>query len=229
MVPAFLEELPFIPMLISNKADHKKLPRPKSSRLPNGRTVIAAKTDNERILARALAEVLNVDHVSVDDNFFNDLGAHSLLMARFCAKMRQSQILSNVSMRDIYLYPTIAKLADHLGNAAGEDSVTAKAGPFHIPSNFAYYGCGALQLLFYGGYSLVGLWIFAAGFSWIYAATGSPIELYLRSASFALAAFIALSAIPVAAKWLLIGRWKAESIPIWSLRYFRFWVVKTLV
>ena len=35
--------------------------------------------------------------------------------------------------------------------------------------------------------------------------------------------------IPIAAKWLLIGRWKAETIPIWSLRYFRFWVVKTLI
>ncbi len=40
------------------------------------------------------------------------------------------------------------------------------------------------------------------------------------------AAFVALNAIPVAAKWLLIGRWKEEVIPIWSLRYFRFWLVK---
>ena len=39
----------------------------------------------------------------------------------------------------------------------------------------------------------------------------------------------ALTALPIAAKWLLIGRWKQEAIPIWSLRYFRFWVVKTLV
>ena len=30
-------------------------------------------------------------------------------------------------------------------------------------------------------------------------------------------------------KWLLIGKWKEEVIPIWSLRYFRFWLVKTLI
>ena len=38
-----------------------------------------------------------------------------------------------------------------------------------------------------------------------------------------------MTAVPIAAKWLLIGRWKAESFPIWSLRYFRFWMVKTLM
>ena len=30
-------------------------------------------------------------------------------------------------------------------------------------------------------------------------------------------------------KWLLIGRFKAQSIPIWSLGYFRFWVVMTMM
>ena len=40
---------------------------------------------------------------------------------------------------------------------------------------------------------------------------------------------VGLTLVPVAAKWLLVGRWKTESFPIWSLRYFRFWVVKTLV
>ena len=41
--------------------------------------------------------------------------------------------------------------------------------------------------------------------------------------------FVALTAISIVAKWLLIGRFKAQSIPIWSLAYFRFWVVKTLM
>ena len=40
---------------------------------------------------------------------------------------------------------------------------------------------------------------------------------------------VLFSAIPIAAKWLLIGKWKQEAIPIWSLRYFRFWAVKTLI
>ena len=105
MVPAFLEQLPFIPMLISNKADHKKLPKPKRPHFLTGKKPVAAKTEKERILAHALAEVLKVERVSVEDHFFNDLGAHSLLMARFCAGIRKNPAMSNVSMRDIYHEP----------------------------------------------------------------------------------------------------------------------------
>ena len=46
---------------------------------------------------------------------------------------------------------------------------------------------------------------------------------------FAAGSFVALTAISIVAKWLLIGSFKAQSIPIWSFAYFRFWVVKTLM
>src|SRR5262249_906634 len=43
------------------------------------------------------------------------------------------------------------------------------------------------------------------------------------------AALLVVGAVPIVAKWLLIGRWKPESIRIWSLAYVRFWIVKTLI
>src|SRR4029453_4519171 len=55
------------------------------------------------------------------------------------------------------------------------------------------------------------------------------LEIYLRAVAFAVGSFVVLTGIPIIAKWVLIGTWKAETIPIWSLRYFRFWVVKTLI
>ena len=131
-------------------------------------------------------------------------------------------------MREVYLNPTVAKLAERLGQGADEGVVTAKREPFHVPSDFAYYGCGALQLLFYAVCSLLGVAFFDAGLEWTYAAVGDPLKVYLRSVAFGVGSFVVLTAVPIAAKWVLIGRWKAESIPIWSLRYFRFWVVKTL-
>ena len=229
MVPAFLEQLSFIPMLISNKADRKQLPKPKGPRLTVDKGQVDPRNEKECLLAAALAEALQVERVSVEDHFFNELGAHSLLMASFCAKIRRNPGMSRVSMRDVYLNPTVAKLASYLGETADDDFGAAQPEPFHVPSNFSYYGCGALQLLFYAGYALLDIWILVAGFSWISAADGDPVEFYMRSVAFAVAAFVGLTAIPIAAKWLLIGRWKAESIPIWSLRYFRFWLVKTLV
>ena len=67
-----------------------------------------------------------------------------------------------------------------------------------------------------------------AGFQWA-TASDSVVDLYVRGVVFGAGLFVALTAVPIAAKWLLIGRFKAQSIPIWSFAYFRFWVVKTLM
>ena len=228
MVPAFLEELPFIPMLISSKADRKKLPKPKGPRYHAEGKFVEAKSESERILAAALADILKLERVSTEDHFFNDLGAHSLLMARFCASIRRDPVMSHVSMRDIYQNPTVAKLAMWLDSTADDNVIATKREPFHTPSDLSYYGCGALQLLFYAGYGALTLWIAAVGFRWVSAA-GTSFDLYLRSVAVAVAVFTGLTALAIAAKWLLIGKWKPETFPIWSLRYFRFWLVKTLM
>ena len=36
-----------------------------------------------------LAEIVGVESVSPDSHFFDDLGADSMLMARFCARVRK--------------------------------------------------------------------------------------------------------------------------------------------
>ena len=54
---------------------------------------------------------MGTERVSVDDNFFDDLGADSMLMARFCARVRKRPDLPSVSMQDVYQHPTIRSLA----------------------------------------------------------------------------------------------------------------------
>src|SRR5882757_252364 len=229
MEPAYLEKLDFMPMTSSHKADRKALPAPKGPRLAvaSGRFV-APRSEAEQTLAQSLIEVMKIERASVDDHFFQDLGGHSLLMARFCSEIRKRMNVS-VSMRDIYLNPTIAKLAEHLKSATPEATVEAPREPLHIASNLAYYGCGALQALSYASYGVVWLWLMTKGFEWSYAAIDNVAVAYLRVVAFSVGIFVLLSAIPVATKWLLIGRWKEEVIPVWSLRYFRFWLVKALI
>src|SRR5438445_1662153 len=55
------------------------------------------------------------------------------------------------------------------------------------------------------------------------------VESYLRLVLFSGVAFLVVCAVPIAAKWLLIGRWKPQQIRLWSLAYVRFWFVKTLI
>ena len=89
MIPAYLERLPFLPVLASNKTDREKLPPPNSPRVRLIETHARPTTPTERLLARALEDTLRLAEVSVDGDFFNEYGAHSLLMARFCARVRQ--------------------------------------------------------------------------------------------------------------------------------------------
>src|SRR5207247_10302727 len=70
-----------------------------------------AATGVEAAFAEVLAEVMRVDQVPGDSHFFDQLGADSLVMAHFCARVRKRGNLPPVSMRDIYRYPTIRSLA----------------------------------------------------------------------------------------------------------------------
>jgi len=91
-----------------------------------------------------------------------------------------------------------------------------------------YVLCGALQALFYLGYSYLGVLAAVEGFQWIVAGS-EGVESYLRLVLFGGVAFFVACAVPIVAKWLLIGRWKPQSIRIWSLAYVRFWIVKSLI
>ena len=72
----------------------------------------------EGTFAEVLAEVMGVERVSVDSNFFDDLGADSMVMARFCARVRKRPDLPAVSIKDIYQHSTIKSLATALGDDA---------------------------------------------------------------------------------------------------------------
>ncbi len=195
----------------------------------------------ERVFADVLAEVMQVERVSVDSNFFDDLGADSMVMARFCARVRKRPDLPAVSIKDIYQHPTIQSLATALSDAqpaavespAATSVEVAKPAPSSLevakPARTSQVVlCGALQLLIFLGYSYLAALVIAQGYEWISAGTG-VLDIYLRSVLATSALFLFLFTVPIVAKWILIGRWKPKQIRIWSLAYVRFWVVKTLV
>jgi len=228
MIPSYLERVAEIPMLPSHKADRKALPPPTGPRFTAGSVAYVAPADDlERTLAEALAEILGVERVSTADDFFADLGGHSLLMARFASVLRERVPGADISMRDIYLNPTVAKLAS-IVRTQEEARPKTRAVPYRIPSNLQYYGCGFLQLLTYAALVWLGLETLVLGLDWLLGAS-SIADIYLRIVTFNLAAFAFFSLLPIAAKWLLVGRWKQETFPIWSLKYYRFWTVRFLI
>lgn len=183
----------------------------------------------EQLLAEILAEVAHIEHVPAESHFFDDLGANSLTMAHFCARVRKHPDLPSVSIRDVYGHPTIRGLAAALTEAPAPPSAPPEpAEPVRQGSTFRYVLCGVLQLLLFGGYCLLAASGYAQGYEWVADASG-VVEIYVRSAVFGALAFLALCVLPVAAKWLLIGRWKPREFPVWGPAYLRFWLVRALL
>ena len=149
MVPAYLEELPVDP------DDAQQQGRPQETAEAAGAALLGRhelRLAEDRKRARplaALADVLRVERVSTEHHFFDDLGANSLLMARFCAVIRKNPRMSNVSMRDIYTNPTIAKLAAHLDSIDRRVRRNASANRSTFPSNLVllHLRCAAACVL----------------------------------------------------------------------------------
>ncbi|MBT2550808.1 Pls/PosA family non-ribosomal peptide synthetase [Arthrobacter sp. ISL-65] len=236
MVPAYYEQLTTIPMMPSGKADRKQLPRPlERVSLAGTGAYTAPATPAETSLAEQLGVILGLDRVSTDAHFFNDLGANSLLMAHFCARIRRETDLTPPAMQDIYQNPTVRQLAAVLTEVQpalatgptgyGTDLITDAAVP--LPTTFKYVVCGAIQLWIFLGYTMYAAWLLVFGFKWV-SGGRDLVDMWLRSVGFGALMFLLLSMTPIILKWILVGRWRPRQIRIWSLDYVRFWTVKTL-
>jgi amino acid adenylation domain-containing protein len=120
MIPEIFEQVAAFPLTTSGKVDRKRLPAPRLLR-PNLDTAFERpRTSAETIIANVWQRVLGVDRIGVDDNFF-DLGGHSLRMTQVMALLQQ-QFDRPLSMVELFQYPTIHSLADHLAGRAPADN-----------------------------------------------------------------------------------------------------------
>lgn len=184
-------------------------------------------TVTETVLAEVLAGVVRKEVIPLDSHFFDDLGANSLVMAHFCARVRKREDLPSVSMRDVYGYPTIRSLAAALADTPEPTApVEAEAPP--AGSTARYLLCGLLQFLVFAVYCVLAGTVTGQGYEWVSSGSG-VVQVYLRSAIFGGAVFVGVCTVPVVAKWILVGRWKETEFPVWGLAYVRFWTVKALL
>jgi non-ribosomal peptide synthetase-like protein len=231
MVPAFLEELPVIPMLPSGKADRRNLPEPGSSgRVGAEGPYVEPGTPVEKALADSLAELLGLPQVSADSQLFDDLGMSSLMVAHFCAQVREREDAPPVSAKDVYLHPTIRSLAAAVGELSSETWTASQPQPRETwrASTAQYVTCGAAQLLIGFASLFITSAVLSRGYKWVSGYTGYE-DLYLRSLAAGSGAFCLVCVLPIAAKWILTGRWKPREIRVWTLSYLRFWLVKGLI
>ncbi|XIG72348.1 non-ribosomal peptide synthetase (plasmid) [Streptomyces sp. SGAir0957] len=109
MVPAAFVPLDTIPLTPNGKTDRRALPAPASARPDLGAAYTAPRTETERTVAAVWAEVLGIDTVGADDDFFA-LGGHSLLATRVVSRLRR-RLGVDVPVRALFGAPTPALLA----------------------------------------------------------------------------------------------------------------------
>jgi amino acid adenylation domain-containing protein len=107
-----LEKLPLTP---NGKIDRKALPAPDKTRADSQASFVEPRSEMEREIAKLWQELLHVEQVGLNDNFF-DLGGHSLLVVQMQAKLREAFGVQLPIVR-LFQHPTVSALARSLGNA----------------------------------------------------------------------------------------------------------------
>ncbi|WP_055554494.1 non-ribosomal peptide synthetase [Streptomyces sp. NBRC 110028] len=115
MVPAHIVVMKEFPLTANGKLDRRALPEPATDKGP----LVPPATENERVVCAAVAKVLRLDAVGVDQDFFQ-LGGDSLLAISLLSAVRDAGL--HLTTGQIFTHSTVGALA---AVASVEDTATA--------------------------------------------------------------------------------------------------------
>ncbi|PYG87829.1 fengycin family lipopeptide synthetase D/tyrocidine synthetase-3 [Ruminiclostridium sufflavum DSM 19573] len=123
MLPSYFIRLDKIPLSSNGKADRKALPKPEGLKINTGTEYKAAQTETEKKLEALWKEILNINTVGVNDNFF-DLGGNSLLLVRMHSKLEE-KYKDSVKITDLFTNTCISRLARFIDSVENPEEKAA--------------------------------------------------------------------------------------------------------
>ncbi|GER90192.1 hypothetical protein KDW_43540 [Dictyobacter vulcani] len=108
MVPALFVRMDSLPLTANGKVDRRALPAPDKNTLVDARRYVEPRTPVEKIIASIWEQVLGVERVGLNDNFFA-LGGDSILSIQIVALINQNSL--HVTAKQLFQYQTVATLA----------------------------------------------------------------------------------------------------------------------
>jgi acyl carrier protein len=111
MVPSGFVQLAALPLTANGKVDRRGLPAYEQTSSER-QEYEGPRTPVEEVLCGIWAEVLKVERVGVQDNFF-DLGGHSLLATQLVSRLSKTFEL-DLTLRHVFMYPAVSELAPQI-------------------------------------------------------------------------------------------------------------------
>jgi amino acid adenylation domain-containing protein len=124
MIPTSFITLAAMPLTPNGKVDRQALPAPERVRPNLGVAYVDPKTEIERDIAAVWREVLEIEKVGLHDNFF-ELGGDSIRILLVLNKL-QTTFGEKLSMPQMFEFPTISLLAEHLSQSNDDDNHRAQ-------------------------------------------------------------------------------------------------------
>ena len=121
MIPPLLLEIEKLPLTPNGKVDRRALPSPQAQARPDlEETFVSPRTPVEETVAALWAQVLGLEQVGVNDNFFA-LGGHSLLATQVISRV-QGFFELEVPLRSLFEAPTVGEFARAIEEAQNKGS-----------------------------------------------------------------------------------------------------------
>ncbi|HKR13655.1 MAG TPA: amino acid adenylation domain-containing protein [Pyrinomonadaceae bacterium] len=111
MMPSFFVGMDEFPLTAYRKVDRLALPKPQGA-VEWNQLYVAPRTPVEEMLVGIWANVLGVDHVGIEDNFF-EIGGHSLLATQLISRVRETFGVE-LPLRALFEQATVAALAERV-------------------------------------------------------------------------------------------------------------------
>ncbi|MGK7875763.1 MAG: amino acid adenylation domain-containing protein [Xenococcaceae cyanobacterium] len=127
MMPAAFVILDKMPLTPSGKVNRRVLPAPGASRPELATALVMPQSETEQAIAKVWQALLQIETVGINDNFF-ELGGNSLLLTRIYQQLAQ-RFGTSLSIVDLFQYPTVQALAQHLGYPLDSQTATTRRKP----------------------------------------------------------------------------------------------------
>ncbi|MCB2311578.1 amino acid adenylation domain-containing protein [Clostridium tagluense] len=111
MVPSYFIQLEKIPLTSNGKIDRHALPEPDGN-IATGTAYEGARNEREETLVKIWSEVLGVENIGINHNFF-DLGGHSLKATILISKIHK-ELNVEVPLKEIFKSPTIKGISEYI-------------------------------------------------------------------------------------------------------------------